>query len=301
MPPQSDRDLLASLLQDPTIFPPDLIYRSDDPNFGIARRVIYNHAYGLVAATLDDYVASLDLNHYWKNLVLGEIKTAQARDATGQVIYEVVYSQVVDDLVNNQGESVSKVVQRPYAVDYGNNLVNITSVTPNSLVNMRDQVIDVVGQVSNILPAWMISTQSNGTVLGFVPAWVIAYTRPGCSEQVAYNIKTQFTQPLNLIDFEVDRYELDRLLSKNWNPVTNNWIPSPPEVTTFDVAGRPVGWQNNLAQTVTWVNNNQSSVTWVSGGVEGRATVFDQESLQFIAFFSPSSNVLLKMIFFKLL
>jgi hypothetical protein len=283
MPPQNDRALINSLLQNSDIFPQDLLYRPEDANFGVAKKVIYNHAYGLTAATIEEYYSSLTQNHYWKNLVLGEIKTAQARDATGRVIYEVVYSQVVDDLVNNQGESVSKTVQLPFAINYGNNLVNITSVTPNSLVNMRDQVIDVVGQVSNILPDWMISQQQNGRVLGFVPAWVIAYTQPGRAEQVAYNIRTQFTQPLNLIDFEVDRYELDRLLTKNWDPATDNWIPSPPEVTTFDVLGQAVIWRNNLEQTVNWVNNNELSVTWVSGGVEGRATVFDQESLQFTA------------------
>jgi hypothetical protein len=120
MPPQKDRDILASLLQNPTIFVPDLIYRADDPNFGVARRVIYNHAYGLTAATLDDYVASLDLNHYWKNLVLGEIRTAQALDDAGNVIYEVVYSAVIDDLVNNDGQSVDKqvVLGIPYQSRY---------------------------------------------------------------------------------------------------------------------------------------------------------------------------------------
>jgi hypothetical protein len=55
--------------------------------------------------------------------------------------------------------------------------------------------------------------------LGFTPAWVIAYCNPGTSGQVAYNIRTQFGQQLNLVDFEVDRYELDRLLSKYWDPV----------------------------------------------------------------------------------
>jgi hypothetical protein len=41
-----------------------------------------------------------------------------------------------------------------------------------------------------------------------------------------------------LIDFEVDRYELDRLLSKNWDPAgdstTGAWEPAPAE-TTFDL------------------------------------------------------------------
>ena len=290
MPPQDDRNLINSLLQNSDIFPQDLLYRPDDANFGVAKKVVYNHAYGLTAATIEEYYASLTENHYWKNLVLGEIKTAQARDATGQVIYEVVYSQVVDNLVNNQGESVSKVVQLPFAINYGDDLVDVTAVTPNSLINMRDQVIDVVGQVSNILPDWMISQQQNGRILGFVPAWVIAYTRPGRAEQVAYNIKTQFDQSLNLIDFEVDRYELDRLLTKNWNPATDSWIPSPPEVTTFDVFGEAVDWQNNLSQTVQWINDDDLVATWVSGGAEGESTIFDQNSLQFTAPVDMYSN-----------
>lgn len=290
MPPQNNRDLIDSLLQNSDIFPQDLLYRPDDANFGVATKVVYNHAYGLTSATIDEYYTSLTENHYWKNLVLGEIKTAQARDATGQVIYEVVYSQIIDDLVNAQGQSVSKVVSLPFAIDYSDNLVDVTTVTPNSLINMRDQVIDTVGQISNILPAWMLSPQQDGRVLGFVPAWVIAYTKPGRAEQVAYNIKTQFTQPLNLIDFEVDRYELDRLLTKNWNPVDGSWIPSPPQVTTFDVLGETVAWQNSLDQPIEWVNNNQLIATWVSGGEEGQPTIFDQNSMQFTAPVDMYSN-----------
>ena len=216
MPPQQDRDLLASLLQNPTIFPPELIYRADDPNFGVARRVIYNHAYGLTAATLDDYVASLDLNHYWKNLVLGEIKTAQALDDAGNVIYEVVYSAIQDDLVNNDNVSVGKQVVLAFPIN-ANTPYQIDSVYPNSLDNMRDQVIDTVGQVSRVLPRWMLTRQTNGTVLGFTPAWVIAYTKPGQGGQIAYNIQTQFANQLNLVDYKVDRYELDNFLTKNWD------------------------------------------------------------------------------------
>jgi len=290
MPPQDDRNLINDLLQNSDIFPQDLLYRPTDPNFGVATKVVYNHAYGLTSATIDEYYASLLQNHYWKNLVLGEIKTAQARDSSGQVIYEVVYSQIVDDLVNNQGQSVSKVVELPYPIDYGNDLVDVTSVTPNSLINMRDQVIDTVGQISNILPAWMISTQPNGRVLGFVPSWVIAYTKPGRAEQVAYNIRTQFDRPLNLIDFKVDRYELDRLLTKNWDPDTDNWIPAPPELTTFDVLGEAVTWQNNLSQPVGWVNDDNLIPTWVSGGAFGQPTIFDQDSMQFIAPVDMYSN-----------
>ena len=229
MPPVTDRAVITGLLQNNDIFQQDLLYRPTDPNFGVAKNVKYYHAYGLTAATLDQYVASLDINHYWKNLVLGEIDVAQAIDSTGTVIYEVVYSRIIDDLVNNQGQSVSKDVTLPYPVG------DVRTVYPNSLINMRDQVIDVVGQTSDVLPLWMACKQANGQTLGFTPAWVIAYAQPGRGQQLAYYIGEDFVGRLNTIDFEVDRYELDNLLTKNWNREEQYWgPPHPAAATTFD-------------------------------------------------------------------
>lgn len=284
MPPQEDRDILSDLLQNPTIFPPALIYRNDDPNFGVARRVIYNHAYGLTPATLPEYVESLNLNHYWKNLVLGEIKTARALDDDGNIIYEVVYSSVIDNLTNNAGVSVSKQVVLPYPVD-SNTVAQIDSVYPNSLQNMRDQVIDVVGQTSNMLPRWMLSRQVDGSVLGFTPAWVIAYTKPGQSGQIAYNIQTQFDTALSIIDFKVDRYELDNYLTKNWNREDQEWNPTPPTLTTFDQSRELATWINNDDVICTWIDNFDTLATWTYGtpGPDNRGTIFDGGSLQFVA------------------
>jgi hypothetical protein len=294
MPPLDDRALIASLIQNSDIFVPDLIYRPDDPYFGVAKGVVYNHAFGLTSSTVAEYYASLDKNHYWKNLTLGSIEIAQARDGQDNVIYEVVYSRIIDNLVNNAGQSVSKVVQLPFPVDYADDLVDVTTVYPNSLDNMRDQVIDVVGQISNILPLWMTSKQANGQVLGFTPAWVIAYVKPGQGERIAYYIRTQFGQQLNLVDFEVDRYELDRWLTKNWDPVYDStqgsWVPNPPQYTRFDgdESGTSIfsQWGNyNLDYTVFttafWVNEDNEQVAWQNDW-NGQPTIFDGNSLQFI-------------------
>ena len=296
MPPLDDRALLASLLQNSDIFTPNLIYRADDPNFGVATKVVYNHAYGLTASTLDSYVNALELNHYWKNLVLGQIKTARATDGAGNVIYEVVYSEVVDNLVNNSGVSVGKEVTLPYEVDG-----DIRTVYPNSLYDMRTQVIDSVGQVSNILPQWMISKQADGNILGFTPAWVIAYTKPGESGQIAYNIQQQFGTKLNLVDFTADRYEIDKLLTHNWDPVTQHWIPYPPVDTTFDteshyqlnnnvipgagtgyragdrirILGSLLGGQNGINDAIITVNTVNVSTGAIEGAFCGSANVAD--------------------------
>jgi hypothetical protein len=291
MPPQDDRAAINGLLQNTDVFPVDLIYRNDDPNFGVATRVVYNHAFGLTPSTLADYYSSLYKNHYWKTLTLGNIKVAQAVNNTGTVIYEVVYSQVIDNLLNDQGQSVSKEVTLPYPVtDYADQ--EITTVFPNSLINMRDQVIDTVGQVSNILPPWMTSKQSNGRVLGFTPAWVIAYAKPGKGEQIAYNIRNQIGNALNLIDFEVDRYELDRLLTKNWDPITGQWRPNPPSYTTFDATTNiPASWLNDVGNILPWLNNASAITGWYNTVTNTTPpTTFDHNSLQFIAPVDMYSN-----------
>ena len=300
MPPENDRDLIDSLLQNTNIIPQDLLFRPDDPYFGRATKVVYWHAYGLTAATIEDYVSSLYENHYWKNLVLGSIETAQALDDAGNVIYEVVYSRIVDNLVNAQGESVGKQVQLPYTVNEPGG-TQINTVYPNSLPNMRDQVIDTVGQVSNLLPRWMLSKQPNGRILGFTPAWVIAYTKPGQSNRVKYNIQQQFGTQLNKVDFKVDRYELDRLLTHNWDPETQRWIVYPGSVqwnissaylvnqVVYTVGGPsqdplyyyraklPVPAGTALTNTTFWERISQATT------FDNNTTIFDGNGTRFIA------------------
>jgi len=274
MPPQNDRALLAELLDDPDTFVPEYIYRPDDPNFGVATQITYLHAVGLAPEILDIYVQSLNLNHYWKNLVLGEIETAQAVDAGGNVIYEVVYSRIIDNLVNNQNISVGKIVTLPYSItDPTDGSTEINSVYPNSLVNMRDQVIDVVGQISTKLPLWMTSKQANGSVLGFTPAWVICYTQPGRSRQIAYYIARNFAKPLNLIDFKVDRYVVDAQLTKNWDAEDQQWTPTP-SITTFDRVNTQGFADLGLVQACTQlaytdIQNRTLSEINALGGLDG--------------------------------
>jgi hypothetical protein len=286
MPPADDRQLILQLLEDQDIFVPDFIYRPSDPNFGKAKRVTYQHAYGLEPDVLDTYVESLYKNHYWKELVLGEISTAQAIDpVTGEVVYEVIYSKIIDNLVNSSGASVSKIVNLAYPIiDPTDGSTVLTQVYPNSLVNMRDQVIDVVGQISTKLPLWMTSKQANGRVLGFTPSWVICYTKPSKSNQIAYYISTNYGVQLNRVDFKVDRYILDTTLSRNWDPakatvvtpefiVSGGWTPTP-SLTTFDRYYTPdqisIG-DVDLATDLAFadINRQPLSVIITKGGFDG--------------------------------
>jgi hypothetical protein len=280
LPPVNDRILLNELLSNQEIFVPAYIYRPDDANFGISTAVKYEHAYGLAPETIDTYVASLYLNHYWKNLILGSIETAQALDTDGNVIYEVVYSKIVDNLVNSAGKSVSKIVNLPYSIiDPVDGSTQLTQVYPNSLINMRDQVIDVVGQISTKLPLWMTSKQTNGRVLGFTPAWVICYANPGRSKQIAYYISEYFAQQLNSVDFKVDRYVLDRTLSENWDAETQQWTPTG-SLTTFDYYNT-TGYVNiglvECATNLAYVDVNYRTLDQINalGGIDGLTWIDD--------------------------
>jgi hypothetical protein len=232
-PPDRDRDFIQNLLTSPNVMQENLIYRPDDPNFGVSKRVQFLHLSGLSPKQTEVFVDAMTKNHYRKNLVLGEIRTARALDDDGNVLYEVVYSTIIDDLVNNQGISVGESVQLPYPAD------GQTVVYPNSLADMRERILGSVPKISERLPLWMVSRQENGQVLNYQPAWVIAYAQPGASAQLAYNIRNFVGNRLNTIDFELDRYELIRIYTTSWDFNTQTWLPSAQTIfdtntTTFD-------------------------------------------------------------------
>lgn len=109
---------------------------------------------------------------------------------------------------------------------------------PNSLPNMRNRVAQTLGQEfnSNVLPKWMTSQQRNGSTTGFVPAWVICYTKPGFSEIIKNNIQTKWVDvvgnvnTLNTINFRIDRFTVDKSITfnydKNLSPPTWTSLPS---------------------------------------------------------------------------
>jgi len=254
-PPINDRVLLEQLLTDENIIPTEYLYRPNDQYFGKASSVIYEHAYGIYASDIQQYLEAVTRNHYWRYLTLGELKTAIARNDAGEIIYEVVYSEVIDNLVNPQGISINTPIIWPRKINLGlgpwyTSMTDIftsyeeilgqqfyTSLTPgyartlypNSLYNMRNRVANVLGQEYNskLLPQWMTSQQLNGSTLGYTPAWVIAYTKPGFSQIVKNNIETKWKDPvgnvytLNLINFQIDRFSVDKSATYNYDNSTD--------------------------------------------------------------------------------
>ena len=257
-PSINDRNIINTLLTSETLIPEAMVYRPNDIYFGKATSVIYEHAYGIHASEIDEYLAAVTQNHYWRNITLGEIKTAVAKNDAGEIIYEVVYSEIIDNLVNPNGISIQQSIYWPRPIDlslgpwytsitdiytsYENVLDQdyYTSLTPgfartlypNSLFNMRNRVSQVVGQVkdSTLLPLWMTSQQVNGGTLGYTQAWVICYAKPGFADTIKNNINNNWPYTLNQINFRIDRFSVDKSETYNYdkklNPPAWTGLPS---------------------------------------------------------------------------
>ena len=249
-PSINDRNIINSLLSSETLIPEEMLYRPNDVYFGKATNVIYEHAYGIYASDIDEYLAAVTRNHYWRNITLGELKTAVAKNSAGEIIYEVVYSEVIDNLVNPAGTSIQQEIYWPRPINlglgpwytsvtdiytsYGNPALDLlpgqefyTSLTPgyartlypNSLFNMRNRVEQVGGQEYDrrLLPVWMTSQQANGGTLGYTQAWVICYTKPGFSTTIKNNIQNNWQYTLNQINFKIDRFSVDKSETYNYD------------------------------------------------------------------------------------
>jgi Putative Ig domain len=235
MPSVQDRNIINLLLQNDTLIPPDYIYRIEDPNFGKASSVIYEHAYGIFASNIQQYLAAITRNHYWRFLTLGQIKTAVATDEYGDPLYEVVYSEIIDNLVNPQGVSVSNRIYWPRPIRLnGGGFARI--LYPNSLVDMRTRVANVLGQTNEgaLLPLWMTTQQPDGSILGYTQAWVICYTKPGYASEIVSNIERFYPYILNQITFEIDRFSVNKSITYDYDTTVtpNVWTALPSATPT---------------------------------------------------------------------
>lgn len=241
MPTVAQRNRLSSLLNDQTIFDPDLIYRPTDPNFGVQKNLKMLFLSGLSPSQLTQYQSAMIRNHFYKTYTFGEVKTAFVLDSVFNVKYEVVYVEVFDpgENANEQGPALSKdltgIISNPYIGQDGEYFV----LYPNSTENMQTRMEQNIGyQDQSSLPAWMTSNQPDPNTitgftipLGYTKACVLAYTKPGAGQKVAYRLNaTGFD--FNVIDFAVDRYQVDNFYTKHYSTQTNTYIKD--RETTFD-------------------------------------------------------------------
>ena len=256
---ETERKIWKNVLENTNNIPLELIYRRNDPHFGLQHEARMLLVHGLAPKLSSEYMKVLQKNFYKTDLNHGEIKTAMAVDPdTNKVAYEVVYVEIIDR--NTEKNTLGKMIpgnvavtansattitnySAPLTVDEitkGNtNLItgdvkNKTKLYPSGIEIMRKVLISDITQLdSRVLPLWMRSTQSNGEVLGYVPAIVLCYAKSGRADQIKYYLDSVNTaKEIQKTSFTVDRLLWDNSRSKNFNKTTQEWTTT--AETTFD-------------------------------------------------------------------
>jgi hypothetical protein len=194
---KESRRLYSEFIEDSRIFDNALIYRPNDPAFGIQPKIKVVVEHGIEQITLDDYAIAMQDYFYHKRFFFGDIKVAKGEDSSRNHVYDLVYVDIIDPLDNLQG-----------AVTVGNQ-----TVYPNSITNLRAQfeAIELDGEAVSIdeflMPKFMRTIQDNtGAPLGFVLAAPLCYTTPNNGNTIVKRIAASG------FDFKVLNFKIDRLV-----------------------------------------------------------------------------------------
>jgi hypothetical protein len=200
-----------NFITDSTIFNGDDIFRYGDANFGVQSELKILVYSGIESQEAARYVQAMSRNHYNKQILFGDVKSAQALDPVSQdILYEVVYVDIVDDFENN-GKSIRSIVELPdntnSKVLVSNNAIRIDSniplvsdrdhqrLFPNSFTNMRNRIKSLGPTDREFLPLWMRSTQPSTPVEpGYTKALVLCYAKPGKASKIISKIKAKSYQ-----------------------------------------------------------------------------------------------------------
>ena len=229
------RNIWYEFITNSAIFEPERIYRYNDQNFGVQSELKMLLYAGIESVEAVSFVQAMSRNHYRKKLRFGNVKKSVAKDPTTQeIIYEVVYVEMVDNL-EKDGVSISRavdlpnIISSPVLISYDN--IKIDSdiplvsdrdhqrIFPNSIKNMRKRIQSLGERDRTYLPLWMRSIQPDTFVeTGFVKAVPLCYAKPGESDYIIANIKAALNAEnpeerfdFKLLDFEIDRYVIDAI------------------------------------------------------------------------------------------
>jgi hypothetical protein len=193
------------------IFPKNYLYRFYDPNFGIQQEIKMFLEFGIEKLNIDDYVDALYENFYRKTLYFGDIKIAVANDLNNDPLYELVYVDVVDTLINNSGVSISPVIYDGNEILYPNSIPNMK----NSLRSIVLPDYSLIKTNDRYLPRFMKTSQpSTSQVTGFINVIPICYALPGNGKKIISRINAS-NFDFKQFNFTVDRIILENSLDSN--------------------------------------------------------------------------------------
>lgn len=196
------RNQFRDFMTDTFVFPQDFMYRYFDPNFGVQTEIKLILEFGIERQNLIDYTPALRECFYRRKFYFGDIKLAIAKNSQSEIIYELVYIDIVDPMKTNSA-NVSRVL-------YTNNDIYY----PGSIDNMRYQLEHLVlnnGEIIDTdefnMPLFMRTAQYDSyKPAGYMHVMPLCYALPGQGQKIISRIK------LKEFDFKQFNLDIDRLI-----------------------------------------------------------------------------------------
>jgi hypothetical protein len=189
------------------VFDSKVLYRPNDPAFGLQQDIKMIIEYGIERLNLAEYVGGLQYYFYNKRFYFGKVKTLPAEDDRGNYVYDIVYVDIIDTAVSNSGRSPDHL-----SFLINQNLVDVYQSTVENWQSSLES-ITVYGETIKVdeylRPRFMRTIQSDGAPLGFIKAVPICYTKPGQGATIVRKIQLSGFD-FKLLDFEVDRLLIDQ-------------------------------------------------------------------------------------------
>jgi len=227
--PKDLRERFRTTVNNSSLVPAEIVYRSDDPYFGIAKDLKFLAVPGIRASSFAAYIEAMDLFHRNKKITFGTLKLAVAKDANLNVKYEVIYLDVLDyntQAASNKSRNLSALSTMARITDSGalaadesaqddygflfaglsigqdfgavDESVSVSQLTQNvsfsnSFGNMTGELIDNIGyEYQGAIPEWMSSIQDDtNRPLGFIRAVPLAYLKPGEGKKALFRYSAE--------------------------------------------------------------------------------------------------------------
>jgi len=216
-PRPAQRTLIAEILNDNQIVPPEAVYRSEDPNFGVVSNFKILFLAGLKPVAPEHYIAAMVRNCQRKVAYVSSFGRAVAKNiVTNLPMYEVIYAvledfdQLAPAVIGLRDPNIPKLKANNTRINASYNGIvsadqeSIRSVYPNSFDNMRQVLRDNLEfATKESLPEWMSTLQDNGVTVGYSNVVPLVYVRPGLGSTVLNNLVAS-KELFDIVPFDID-------------------------------------------------------------------------------------------------
>lgn len=190
------RNEYKNFVTNTTIFDPALIYRSNDPEFGVQQQIRMILETGIEQININLYAEAMSQFFSRKKFYFGDIKVIKAQDSHGVDLYELVYIDIVDNQMID-----TRTPAYAYSVANMQSQLESIELEDGSTIEVNER----------LQPKYMTTIDSEtGVPLGFIKAVPLCYTIPGGSTKIISRLKNALDT--RQFDFKDFNFETDRII-----------------------------------------------------------------------------------------